>query len=232
MQFAPNTIFALAPLQRLLDEEWAVAMQRAARVAAGPALSISPHDGSGRTLPASRPGSCALHVAGDALAGDRRCTPDALPWPAASFDLVIVRHAIDALPTDAGLDAELARVLAPGGTLLLFGFNALSPWRLWSAARSPAGLQAPRCSRVTRVKETLRPHGLEATEHAFLGGRWPRRGSRVDPIAGGSRWEAAWMLAARKQAVVMRPIPMAATAPRRAKAVPAFVATPSRRMRA
>lgn len=231
MQFAPNTIFALAPLQRLLDEEWAVAMQRASRVAAGPALSISPLAESGRMLPASRPGSCALHVSNDELSGITRCAPDALPWSTASFDLVIVRHAMDALPADCGLDAELARVLAPGGTLLLFGFNALSPWRLWSAARLQAGMRAPRSSRVSRAKSALRGHGLETTDHGFLGGRWPRGGSTADPMANGSRWEAAWMLAARKQAVSMRPIPIDA-AVRRAKVVPAFVATPSRRLRA
>lgn len=229
MQFAPHTIFSLAPVQRLLDEEWAVAMQRAGRVAAGPALSISPLAGDERKLPASRPGSCVLHVHDEGLDGDVRCTTDALPWQAATFDLLIVRHALDALPADCGLGAELARVLAPGGTLLLFGFNALSPWRLWSVARRQSGTRAPRCSRVASAASALRGHGLEPTGHGYLGGRWPGDGSLGAAMASGSRWDAAWMLAARKQAVAMRPIPIAAAA-RRAKTVPALVATPSRRM--
>jgi SAM-dependent methyltransferase len=231
VQAAPDTIFALAPMQRLLDDEWALAMQRAMRVAAGPALSIAPLAESGRRLPESRPGSCALHVDDTELSGVTRCTPDALPWSAESFDLVIVRHAFDALPVDSGLDTEVARVLAPGGTLLLFGFNPLSPWRLWSAARLQPGMRGARSSSAARMAGSLRERGLETIDRGFLGGRWPRADTPGEAGAEGSRWEAAWMLTARKQAVAMRPIPIRA-AHRRAKVVPSFVATTSRRLRA
>lgn len=235
MQLAPNTVFALAPLGRLLDDEWSLAMQRAARLPAGPMLSIAPYAEAPRTQPVGRAGSCSLHVAGDGLAGTVACLPNALPWRAASFDLVIVRHGLDALPPGCGLEAELARVLAPGGTLLLFGFNRFSPWHLWMAARAEPGLRVPRSGSVARSTAALRAHGFDVVARDFLGGHWPRAtaaATAAAPVrAGGSRWQAAWLLAARRQAAAMRVIPIAA-ARSRAKPLPALVPSSSGRLRA
>jgi UDP-N-acetylglucosamine 2-epimerase (non-hydrolysing) len=77
----------------------------------------------------------------------------------------------------------------------------------------------------------IQPDGLLSAVREVLGGRWPRADTPGEAGAEGSRWEAAWMLTARKQAVAMRPIPIRA-AHRRAKVVPSFVATTSRRLRA
>ncbi len=233
MQLAPNTVFAHAPLRRLLDDEWSLAMQRAERFASGPLLSIAPFAEAPRSFPAARAGSCSLHVAGDELAGTVACAPAVLPWPAASFDLVIVRHALDALPADCGLEAELVRVLAPGGNLLLFGFNRFSPWRLWMAGCAEPGLHVPRSSSAAHAAAALRARGLDVSGRDFIGGHWPRTvaSDRVHARHGGSRWQAAWLLSTRKQAGAMRVIPIAAARPR-AKTVPTLVPSSSGRQSA
>ncbi len=233
MQLAPNTVFAHVPLRRLLDDEWSLAMQRAERLAAGPMLSVAPFAEVPRTLPATRPGSCSLHVAADALAGAAACAPEALPWRAASFDLIVVRHALDALHADCGLEAELVRLLAPGGNLLLFGFNRFSPWRLWMAGRAEPGERVPRSSRAANAATALRARGLDVDGFDFVGGHWPQAVAN-DPAQGrrgASRWQAAWMLTARKQAAAMRVIPIAA-ARSRAKTVPILVPSSSGRQSA
>ncbi|MBN8482281.1 MAG: methyltransferase domain-containing protein [Xanthomonadales bacterium] len=229
MQLAPDSVFALAPLQRLLDDEWSLAMQRAERLAGGPLLSIAPCVSASRSLPASRPGSCSLHVAGNALSGAASCGPAQLPWPAASFDLVIVRHALDALPAECGLEAELVRVLAPGGHLLLSGFNRFSPWRLWMAGRAEPGRPVPRSAGIAQAADVLQARGLDVIGRDFLGGHWPRAAAHAHVRS--SRWQAAWLLSARRQAVAMRVIPIAA-ARSRAQGVAALVPSSSGRQRA
>jgi ubiquinone/menaquinone biosynthesis C-methylase UbiE len=63
-----------------------------------------------------------IEVAGDAAADDRLRfvvgTAERLPWPAASFDLVVSTTSFDHWADRAGL-AQCARVLAPGGCLVL-----------------------------------------------------------------------------------------------------------------
>jgi SAM-dependent methyltransferase len=75
-------------------------------------------------------------------APDMACTPDlaldfhALPFPDACLDLVVLPHALE---TDANPHAvlrEVARVLVPGGRVVITGLNPTSPWR-WRFAQAP-----------------------------------------------------------------------------------------------
>ncbi len=54
----------------------------------------------------------------------------ALPFPAASLDLVALPHALDSHPNPHGTLREVARVLVPGGRVVLSGFNPASLWGL------------------------------------------------------------------------------------------------------
>jgi ubiquinone/menaquinone biosynthesis C-methylase UbiE len=64
-----------------------------------------------------------IEVAGDAAADDRLRfvvgTAERLPWPAASFDLVVSTTSFDHWADQRAGLAECARVLAPGGCLVL-----------------------------------------------------------------------------------------------------------------
>ena len=207
MQTVTTPLFSLPPMRRLLDEEWAVAVREATSLPAGNALSIAATALAARALVPGRSGTVHLHVDAGGLAGDVACEANALPWAAASFDLVIVRHATDLL-AGVGLEAELARVLAPGGTLLLAGLNPLSPWRLWwsrpiRAHERLVSLAAP------GMRSRLGALGLAVTRDGYLGGSWPRSESAIDiGWRKGARWHGAWMLRADKQAIAVRPRPL------------------------
>jgi len=64
-----------------------------------------------------------IGVARDAAADDRLCfvvgTAERLPWPAATFDLVVSTTSFDHWADQRAGLAECARVLAPGGCLVL-----------------------------------------------------------------------------------------------------------------
>lgn len=61
---------------------------------------------------------------------DVRLDYAALPFPEASLDLVTLPHALDSHPNPHGTLREVARVLVPGGRVVLSGFNPVSLWGL------------------------------------------------------------------------------------------------------
>lgn len=54
----------------------------------------------------------------------------ALPFPEASLDLVVLPHALDSHPDPHATLREVARVLVPGGRVVVSGFSAASLWGL------------------------------------------------------------------------------------------------------
>jgi hypothetical protein len=127
------------------------------------------------------------------------------------MQLVVVRHATDCLGRASGIEAELARIVAPGGLLMMFGFNPVSSWRLWWSARALEGLPAPAFRSARSMRKLLVEQKLLAGRSEFLGGVWP---SRLPPHAlpGASTssgfWQGVWLLTARKQRFGMHPIPL------------------------
>ncbi len=226
MQPVSENVFALNEMQGLLDHEWELVRAQAARSIAGSVLVVDPA-GVAKAPPLDgRATLTHVHASPRGLVGDLRGAPDRVPMPDDSVALVIVRHALEGLPHDSGLERELARVLEPGGTLLLFGLNALSPWRLLWLRPSRRGLRAPNLRSVAHARRTLERLGLEATTPHYLGGTWPRRQlppARKDGTIG-SRWQGAWMLAARKQGGTL--LRMTPWPPRRVAIRPA-IAQPS-----
>jgi SAM-dependent methyltransferase len=57
---------------------------------------------------------------------------EALPFPPASIDAVVLHHALDCCGDPRAAMREVCKVLRPGGRLLICGFNPLS---LWGARR-------------------------------------------------------------------------------------------------
>jgi SAM-dependent methyltransferase len=62
--------------------------------------------------------------------GTLRADYAALPFPEASLDLVALPHTLDSHPNPHGTLREVARVLVPGGRVVLSGFNPVSLWGL------------------------------------------------------------------------------------------------------
>jgi SAM-dependent methyltransferase len=211
VQAAPGSLFELEEMQDLLGREWNLARRHAAHVASGRALSLAPIHRALEHGFGSHPELIRLHLEGPALRGDMTCLPQALPFECDSLQLIVVRHVGDVLGTDNDFDSELARVLAPGGTLILFGLNPLSPWRLWWSRQARRGLTAPGCRIPARMRRILADKHLTTGQIEFLGGWWPAKGSRetlVDESSSGAMWQGAWSLRARKPRAGMHVIPL------------------------
>ncbi|MBX3696357.1 MAG: methyltransferase domain-containing protein [Dokdonella sp.] len=232
MHLVPGSIFELAELQHLLAGEWNRVRTRAALVASGHGLLIDPLAAVRTSAISSHPEWTRLHLQGDGLGGDLRCSPDSLPFESDSMQLIVARHVGDMLDPGSGIEAELARVLAPGGMLLLFGLNPLSPWRFWLSRQVRQGWRLPGYRSAGRMRRTLDDCKLSVVGREFLGGAWPKRPLQTSPAGerlAGAIWEGAWLLAARKQRLGMHPIPLRAGR-RRVPINHGLAQSPSRRL--
>ncbi len=178
------------------------------------------------------------------------CEFDALPFPDASIDLVVLPHSLE-LARDPHLTLrEVERVLVPEGRVVITGFNPASLWGLrqragrarrgMGLARQAAahGLFLPRAGDFLgywRLRDWLRLLGLEV-ENGHFGcwrppfshQRWLDRFAWMDPV--GERWwpvlGAVYTVMAVKRVRGMRLVGLIKQAKR--QAVP--VAVPARRV--
>ncbi|MCZ6641749.1 MAG: methyltransferase domain-containing protein [Gammaproteobacteria bacterium] len=65
----------------------------------------------------------------DGLTGIR-CALHAIPLPNHSLDAVVLHHTLETVIDPRSAIRELARVLVPGGRLVVCSFNPISPWGL------------------------------------------------------------------------------------------------------
>ncbi|PTA66899.1 class I SAM-dependent methyltransferase [Deinococcus arcticus] len=165
-------------------------LAQAARFVAG-AAGVEPHEhvldvmtGTGTVLRALPPGASGARVGTDLSAGmlavARARLPGAtfvqadaarLPFPAAHFDVVICAAGLFFMPDMTGAVREWARVLRPGGRLVVssFGPGLLGDLPgLWRAALGAHGLKpgAPPLGRLPTpqaLAEVLRAGGLQAS---------------------------------------------------------------------
>lgn len=232
MHLVPGNIFELAELQHLLAGEWTRVRTRAALVASGRGLLIDPLAAARTSAISSHPEWTRLYLQGDGFGGDLRCSPDSLPFESDSMQLIVARHVGDMLDPGSGLEAELARVLAPGGMLLLFGLNPLSPWRFWLSRQVRQGWRLPGYRSPGRMRRTLDDCKLSIVAREFLGGAWPNLTLQTplpEDRRMGAVWEGAWLLAARKQRLGMHPIPLR-SGRRRVPINQGLAQSPSRRL--
>jgi SAM-dependent methyltransferase len=83
--------------------------------------------------------SLALDACGR-LAGPMLARADRLPFADDSVPRVVLQHALDLRPAPRALLREAVRSLAPGGHLVVFGFDALSP-TIWRCRISRRGMR-------------------------------------------------------------------------------------------
>lgn len=209
MKARNDNLFELDSLRGLLDEEWRMVQHKARRIASGTVLSLRPAPcEQGEALP-SHPELARLCLNGNRWSGSFACERDSLPIGNECLRLIVVRHVLDLLPEEAMLLPELTRVLAPGGTMFVFGLNPFSPWRLWSMRQARAGIRMPRHRRASRMGHGLSRLHLEIVDRDYVGGAWPTpRTGRVmgDEGLSGTHWDAAWMLVAHKPGIAARPV--------------------------
>ncbi|MEZ5463078.1 class I SAM-dependent methyltransferase [Dokdonella sp.] len=200
--------FELAQMRSLLSQEWSFASELARKAPSGSAVSLAPSAMAEEAGIRSHPSMIRLHFGEGCLRGDLRCQPDALPIESDSIQLLIARHVLDLLDPDSGVEQELARVLAPGGTLCVFGMNALSPWRIWTALGARDASPRPRMRSLGRVQRVFTRASLRPVKRGFLGGAWPAVAADAANVGCGGRLDGAWILVLTKQRSEVRVIPL------------------------
>lgn len=164
------------------------------------------------------------------LARNRACLApeDALPFPAALFDRVLLAHVLEESDSPASALAEAARVLRPSGRVVIV---AAARAGVWSRAEStPFGhgrpysrLQLEREARAAGLEPAAWSRTLYTPPHPLFAGSaevWEEVGRRLWPPLGG-----LMLLEAVKRPVAMRAPPAAARA--RARVRPVLAPAPA-----
>jgi SAM-dependent methyltransferase len=173
------------------------------------------------------------------------CGFDALPFPNASIDLVVLPHALELARDPHHALREVERVLVPEGRVVIAGFNPTSLWGLRQRAGRMkrglglgrhSGLYLPRAAEFIgywRVRDWLRLLGFEVEagrfgcwRPPFRSEQWLERFSWMDPV--GERWwpvlGGVYFVVAVKRVRGMRLVGLLRNDKRKAHAAPAVVA--------
>jgi SAM-dependent methyltransferase len=180
------------------------------------------------------------------------CEIDALPFPAASIDLVLLPHALELARDPHQALREVERVLVPEGRVVITGFNPASLWGLRQrAGHLRRGLLRSACDAgelylpeagefigYWRLRDWLRLLGLEVQGGQFgcwrpplRSAAWLKRFEWMDRV--GERWwpvlGAVYFLVAVKRVRGMRLVGLARNPRRKTRAAPAVAASRQQR---
>lgn len=175
MSEVSTKLFRTPELLALQREEQAIVSAHATRQPAGRGLLLRVDGDDGQPVP-DLGGLAAViaHVDGTRIGGDVVCRPDMLPWEDDAFQLVAVLHAGDVLPDRREVLDELVRIVAPGGLLIWFGFNAWSPWMIWLGWQTRGSGCVPHPQSADSMLRRLLRQRLTPVGTEYLGGCWPR----------------------------------------------------------
>jgi len=206
-----SSSYSSGPLQVLLQRELSMLGPLLGGVYGVWGLHIRPHEQAPVTLPAHLL-SAVVELAlddGGSCAGSLRCEPSHLPFASESFKLVVAQHVLEQVAApDAGAE-ELARVLAPEGVALLFGFNPASLWRPWVSRRLGNGM---RFASAGGWRQRLERAQLDVLQIRYVGPWGPWAGaestgaSEMRSLPMLWRFGASWLLIARKRRSTLTPL--------------------------
>lgn len=191
-----HDIYASAPLRGLLAEETAALMPDLQRCAGTHALLLT---AAAYDLPPALPllgHWTRLSLAQGRLSGDVVASAsEPLPFADDAFDLILLRHALEAAPLSPLLLDEIVRLLAPGALLALTGVHPLSGWAPWWHWRTRG--RSLRLSAPLQLGSWLRHADLQVERMQRVGRVWPVAPATVSSAP--NPWGGGYLLLARKQ---------------------------------
>jgi len=208
MQQHRNNIHDSAPLRRLMDEQMRVLEPALQRCFGSHALLLDAATGLGVPVLPMMGHWTVLRVTGGCHTGDVQAALDEpLPFVDEAFELVFLRHALEAVTYAPELLGEAIRVLAPGGTLVLTGVHPVSgwaPWFYWHTRGSRRVLWMP-----LRLARELHHAGLDMEQVMRTGRLWP--GMAAEKPASPSALGGGYVLIARRRNRKVTPLRVRAT---------------------
>ncbi|QDW67398.1 class I SAM-dependent methyltransferase [Luteimonas granuli] len=193
---AAQAWFASSEGAMVLDSEQDVVASALEERPAQPWLWLAPLPPARRSAAPGR--GLVLHPRGGRFDGEVVCGLP-LPLPSETFGTVVLQHVGTADPRGTGLLEEVERVLLPGGRVLLFALNPLSPYRWrWRGH----GLSA---AEPLSWRRLLRRVGLDpGAVSEGIGPRWEPMVDRRRQSGAGLR--AAYLLRADKRSLPLTPV--------------------------
>lgn len=194
-------IYQRAALQSLRKEQTRALLPQLQRCAGTHGLLLSVDDAEPPALPLL-PCWVHLRIAQFGYGGDVVAAADEpLPFLDDAFDLVWLRHALELAADPRASLLEAARVLAPGGTLVIAGLHPLSawtPWLYWTARTQVR----PRLLAPTTLLSQLHQVGLELISQRRVGAAWPRADGQLPS----GRCGGGYLLLACKRRTALTPL--------------------------
>jgi SAM-dependent methyltransferase len=208
-----GTFYSSAPVKSLFARELTALAPIVSGIYGNNGLFLRAHAAAPAALPAHLLGQMIdLALAEQQLDGPVRCEPVQLPFASESFKLLIAQHVFEQIDRPDECAAELARVLAPEGVVLILGFNPISLWRPWLLLNAPRGVSALRLRSAHSWQQLLARESVDTLQVRYPGVLLPRAESplvatepsllaRTLGCIGSS-----WLLLARKRRSTLTPL--------------------------
>ena len=208
-----NAFYSSAPIQSLFARELRALAPIVSGVYGNYGLFLHAHAAASIAPPAHLLGTMvSLDLVQQQLAGDLRCEPAQLPFASESFKLLIAQHVYEQIDRPDECAAELSRVLAPEGVVLILGFNPLGLWRPWLMLNAPRGGSRLHLRSAHAWQQMLAREQVDTLQVRYPGVLWPcAEHAQVDAesaLLGRmlGRIGSSWLLLARKRRSTLTPL--------------------------
>ena len=208
--------YASDPLQELLAHELSTLAPILGGIYGVWGLHLRPDSHAPVTLPAHLlSGIVELALDnGDIFNGALRCDSKALPFASECFKLVVAQHVLDRVDHADDMAEQLARLLAPEGIALIFGFNPASLWRFWLRRRRSDGELRVHFTAAAAWRHRLQRTQLDVLQTRYVGRYSPWRDGIPQGESGRLSWlfgrfRPSWLLIVRKRRSALTPLRLA-----------------------
>jgi len=208
--------YSSSPLHALLAHELSTLAPILGGIYGVWGLQLRPEGPASLTLPPHLlSGIVELTVDPEGMAeGALRCDCGQLPFASECFKLIVAQHVLDRVEHADLMAEQLARLLAPEGIALIFGFNPVSLWRFWLRRRRAGSQRQVHFSAAAAWRKPLQRAHLDVLQIRYVGRFSPWRegnpqgeSGRLSHLLG--RFRPSWLMIVRKRRSALTPLRLA-----------------------